>query len=226
VFFQGCPLSCWWCHNPEGQAQTHSLTSAAVSAGEIMKEIEKERIFFEESGGGVTFSGGEPLMQPDFLNLLLDECNERGIHTALDTSGYAAPEVFNRIIDKVDMFLYDIKVIDETLHKKFTSVSNKQILENLKTLSDKKKDVIIRFPLIPGLTDSDDNIKNIIIFLRELGNIKKIDILPYHKTADGKYEKYHLLNKMKELSNHDNDRNIEEVKAEFEANGFSAKIGG
>ena len=119
VFLKGCPLECWWCHNPEGQnlepekMEGKDIVGEEVTVDWVIKEIEKDRIFYDQSGGGVTFSGGEPLMQPEFLQQLVLECKKRGIHTTLDTSGYAPADVFIPFIDIVDLFLYDLKIIDE-----------------------------------------------------------------------------------------------------------------
>ncbi len=241
VFFQGCLLSCWWCHNPEGQSvakkvavagavagESHSFVTVSekiVSVEELMREIEKEIIFFEESGGGVTFSGGEPLMQTDFLSSMLDECKRKNIHTALDTSGYALPEDFYSIIDKVDLFLYDLKIIDDVKHEKYTGVSNKFILKNLETLSKRNKPVFIRFPVIPGITDTEENLEAVINFMVNLKNIKQINLLKYHRTAEGKYSKFHLKNRMADVGHQTMDK-INAIRADFEKQGFDVKIGG
>ena len=127
VFLKGCPLNCWWCHNPEGQnpeperfltnqTVNHEIIGREVTVDEVIAEIEKDRIFYDESGGGATFSGGEPLMQPDFLKNLLTACQIRDISTVLDSCGYAAWEIIEKIKDKVDLFLYDLKMIDDKKH--------------------------------------------------------------------------------------------------------------
>lgn len=195
-----------------------------VSAEEVMKEIEKDRIFHEESSGGVTFSGGEPLWQPDFLNALLEECKKVGCHTCLDTSGYASSEVLDLVADKVDLFLYDIKLLDDAAHRKFTGVSNKLILENIKKLSEKGQRIVVRIPIIQGVNDSDENITQTAGFLRSLGGIKEISLLPYHRIGSQKYRRLnmgHMVDKVHPPSK----SKIEKMKKKLEHSGFRVKTG-
>ena len=205
VFFKGCPLRCPWCHNPESQkkkpekAGNHEIIGKHQSVTDIMKEIEKEIVFYDESGGGVTFSGGEPLEQPEFLRALLKECKKKDIHTSLDTTGCVPKKIFNTIIDDVDLFLYDLKIMDEASHIRFTGQSNKRVIDNLKTLAEKGKNVIVRFPVIPGFTDSEENIKAVGTFVSSLDTIKEIHLLPYHDMAAGKYRRLGKKNKMSGL---------------------------
>lgn len=198
VFLKGCPQRCWWCHNPESlNPGVFDGIGETRTAAQVMQEIEKEMIFYDESGGGVTFSGGEPLMQPEFLSILMDRCKKNEIHITLDTSGCVSPIVFNSVIDKVDLFLYDLKIIDENGHKKYTGASNRFALENLETLSKKRKKTIIRFPMIPGITDADENVTAVANFVCSLKSIRDIEVLPYHRTAEQKYRRLQLENKMK-----------------------------
>jgi pyruvate formate lyase activating enzyme len=242
VFFKGCPLTCRWCHNPESQDiksekalrknildgiayEQEETIGKLMTVPEIMDEIAKDSIFYDESGGGVTFSGGEPLMQHHFLDELLTACKSAGIHTAVDTTGYASKKVFQKIADKANMFLYDLKHLDDEAHKKYTGVSNKPILENLKYLNDIKKKVIVRFPVIPGINDTEENISAMKEFLGPLKNIREISLLPYHNIANHKYEKIKMDNKMngiKPLQKHD----VYWLKHEFEEEGFKVTIGG
>ena len=213
IFFKGCPLNCWWCHNPESQSRKiekldrirkvgnteiieKELVGRRINKKELLAEIEKERIFFEESGGGVTFSGGEPLFQHEFLLEMLKICSKKSIHTCVDTTGYTSEKQFIKIADHTDLFLFDLKIINETQHKKFCGVAIDPILNNLSYLNTIKKNVIIRFPVIPGFTDKSDNIDDIIAFLKPLENIRKIELLPYHRIAEGKYNKFNIHNKM------------------------------
>ncbi|UCH92152.1 MAG: glycyl-radical enzyme activating protein [Candidatus Aminicenantes bacterium] len=209
VFLKGCPMKCPWCHNPEGQKKCpergwnngkKEIIGEKRSVDEVMREIDKEVVFYDESKGGVTFSGGEPLVQPKFLQALLQECRKRDIHTTLDTTGYVSPRIFKSIIDKVDLFLYDLKIMDEQTHIRYTGVSNRPVIENLRILSKKGKKVIIRFPVIPGITDTKENIKKLGTFVASLKNIDEIDLLPYHRTAEGKYRHLKKENKMKEMA--------------------------
>ena len=155
---------------------------------EVIKEIEKDLVFYEESGGGVTFSGGEPLGQSEFLECLLNGCREKKIHTAVDTSGYISWEILNKIYPKVDLFLYDLKLMGNERHKKYTGVSNEIILENLKKLSSVHHNISIRFPVIPGINDDDQNIKKTGEFLSSL-KITQVNLLPYHNIGIDKYRR-------------------------------------
>lgn len=228
VFLQGCPLSCWWCHNPECIKHHNADDNSEYlryDVKELMKEIRKELIFMDESGGGVTFSGGEPMMQPIFLGEILDACKKEDIHSAIDTSGLVSTDTFDSLVDKADLFLYDLKIIDNALHLKYTGASNKLILKNLKTLNDQQKKVIIRMPLIPGMTDSKQNIDDVIKLLSQLSNIKNINLLPYHSIAEGKYTKFNIPYKMKDVKVLSEDK-ITEIKNLFTNAGLNASIGG
>jgi pyruvate formate lyase activating enzyme len=217
VFFKGCPLRCWWCHNPEsqesgvGQVSVHKVldgksfeTELAVGswqlAVEVMKEIQKDEVFYRESGGGVTFSGGEPLLQPDALGELLVLCRKNNYHTAIDTSGHAEPAVLDKVMDLADLWLFDLKLMHDARHLQYTGVSNEMALQNLETLALAGKSIIIRFPFIPGITDGKDNIEAISKLMKKLG-LKKIEILPYHSIGRDKYRrigKDYLLESVKE----------------------------
>ena len=144
VFFKGCPLSCRWCHNPEGIDPRPQTMSRRTSSGEtdetvgrvigvdaLVKVIEKDVLFYDESGGGVTFSGGEPLGQPHFLEALLAACNRLEIHATLDTSGFAPVDVIDRVLSRLQLVLFDLKIMDAERHRRHTGVSNRIILENL-----------------------------------------------------------------------------------------------
>ena len=200
VFLQGCPLRCWWCHNPESQqpvdapniikGNTGVITSIRrMTNTALLREIEKDVVFFDESGGGVTFSGGEPLMQPEFLVSMLQQCAAQDIHTVIDTSGYVPSEIFQSILAHVDFVLYDIKLIDDAAHHSYTGVSNHQILENLRLLSESGIPYSIRFPVIPGITDTPGNIDAVLTLLDDLRGIQHINLLPYHRIAAHKYER-------------------------------------
>lgn len=199
IFFKGCPMDCFWCHNPESRLQEPQCTvdgdtiGRDVSVREVIREIEKEEIFFDQSGGGVTFSGGEPLMQPEFLEALLDECRLRDFHVTLDTTGFAEPSVFERIIDKVDLFYYDLKLMKDEQHSTYSGVSNQYVRDNLKTLARRKKNVVIRFPVIPGITDTEENIRELGKFAASLNGLGRIHLLAYHRTAESKYKRLNIV---------------------------------
>ena len=239
VFFKGCPLRCWWCHNPEGQTLERELlvfnnrcigcgTCASVCergaitikegkvlidrekcdlcgkcvencstrglefAGKLvtdewlLKELKKDIIFFDQSGGGVTISGGEPLMQFEFLLSLVKMLKEEGIHVTVDTSGYGEWDKLKQLANNVDLFLYDIKLIDNEKHKKYMGVSNEIILKNMQKLVNEKTNIAPRIPLIPGVNDDIEDIKQFAKFLGGLG-FRTVNILPYHDFGREKY---------------------------------------
>jgi pyruvate formate lyase activating enzyme len=192
---------------------------------EIISEVEKDRIFYDQSGGGVTFSGGEPLMQPGFLMALLGQCKAKGIHTVIDTTCYAEPEVFQNIAGKTDMLLCDIKHMNNQMHTEYTGVGNELILNNIRELSRTGKEIIIRIPVIPGFNDDRKNIEMTAQFLKSLQNSNRIDILPYNR---GGLEKSVRLNAdfgLMKIDEPDN-RTIESIADTFRNYGFEVKIGG
>ena len=243
VFLKGCPLNCLWCHNPESRCFDTELYMHIdklegkvfkkqkeigywMTVNEVMEEIEKDKIFFEESGGGVTFSGGEPFMQYEFLTGLLIACRNRNIHTALDTAGYIRREKLESGHKLVDLFLYDLKHMDDKLHKKYTGVSNKLIIENLEWLSNRKRDIVIRFPVVPGYNDSEKNIDLMKSLLEKLyPDVKHIDLLPYHKMASSKAERLGLKQQVYEIEEPD-PAQLESIRKKFEETGFIVRIGG
>jgi pyruvate formate lyase activating enzyme len=154
---------------------------------EVMKEILKDKSFYEASGGGVTFSGGECMLQIDFLEEILRRCKLNGIHTAVDTAGNVPYRYFERILPYTDFFLYDIKCIDNVKHKYYTGVENILILENLQRLLEEERDVLIRVPVIPNVNDSADEMECIKRFLDCAKTPVKVELLPYHKLGEHKY---------------------------------------
>ncbi|MBF0210705.1 MAG: glycyl-radical enzyme activating protein [Desulfamplus sp.] len=263
IFFKGCPLSCLWCHNPEGIepkpktiydpkkcigcfacvyscpdkalkvqqngiypsdenllalcSRCYSLICADVcptksrervgkicSVDDILKEVQKDIAFYEESDGGVTFSGGEPLMQWEALVELLKGCKSVDIHTAVDTTGFTSWSILKKVAQFTDLFLFDLKMLDDKKHKLYTGVSNKSILENLKKLalliknqnSSVKKRIIIRMPLIPTINDDEANIEATGKFIADLednrckSRVKEVNLLPYHDFQRSKYLKF------------------------------------
>jgi len=196
-----------------------------MSLEEIIKEIGSDMAFYEESEGGVTFSGGEPLLQPDFLNSVLHECNERGFHTTLDTNGYASREVVERIRDKVDLFLYDIKTMNDANHRKYTGVSNKRILQNLQRLAEKGSNIVISLPVIPHINDDEKNILRTGEFVSSLHNIDRVSLLPYHRTGIDKYKNMSRPYKLKRIQP-PTSRKIDVIKERLEAFGLKVRIGG
>jgi pyruvate formate lyase activating enzyme len=245
VFFHGCPLECWWCHNPEcwqpvlkdadlqDKSQDMPLrfirkpdrTGQLVTLDIVLNEVMKDQIFYDQSGGGVTFSGGEPMMQMEFLLELLKACKQNGIRTAVDTCGYAPEEDFVRIYDLVDLFLYDLKIMEDEAHKKYTGVSNELILSNLKMLSEKGRKTWLRIPLIPGITDTEENINAILEFITPLKNIQHINLLPYNNLGEDKYRRLNIPFRMGHCEAQIDDE-LQKRKKLFEAAGCRVKIGG
>jgi len=169
-------------------AEALVLRGKRVSVREVLAELEKDREFYEQSGGGVTFSGGEPLCQPEFLEALLRECKAVGLHTAVDTAGNADWAVFEAVMPFADLWLYDVKVIDGAKHKKATGADNSAILGNLKALMAAGADINIRVPVIPGLNDGEEEKKAIMGFLEGLRYSGPVEYLPFHRMAQGKYD--------------------------------------
>ncbi len=248
VFFKGCPLDCWWCHNPESQslkpelmfqarrcirceaclplctqgaiavqngavytdgdkcilcgdcvracyAQAREMVGREMTVTQVMAEVEQDVAFYDESGGGVTFSGGEPLSQRAFLLALLRACREKEIHTVLDTCGFAPWEALDSVRQYVDLFLYDVKLVDGDRHCQYTGVPNDLILSNLRALAERGHSIVLRVPIVPGVNDAAEDVRQIGKLAADLG-LERVDILPYHHIAA---EKYVRLNKVYRL---------------------------
>ncbi len=244
IFMKGCPLSCWWCHNPEGispypetvlmtnkvgemEFQEYEEAGKFYSIENILEILERERIFFRYSGGGVTFSGGEPVMQFDFLKEALKACKTNGYHTAVDTAGYSSAENFKALIPFTDLFLFDIKHLDEKVHMKYTGVSNAGILDNFRILLDSGRDIMIRIPVVPGFNDDEDHLNRLRLFISEnkRDNVKRINLLPYHRIGVSKYKKFNMPYKMDNVKQPSTQR-MKELKEFFSATGIDTKIGG
>jgi pyruvate formate lyase activating enzyme len=166
------------------------ISGKIIPLNEIIHEIEKERVFFDQSGGGVTFSGGEPLLQYRFLVQLLDECGRRGIHRAVDTAGFVNTDIILEVAKRSDLFLYDLKMMDSEKHRKWIGSPNEKILENLVILAKTGAKIVIRVPLIGGVNDDEENIEATARFVAKLsGEKKEVNLLPYHKIAQTKYHK-------------------------------------
>jgi pyruvate formate lyase activating enzyme len=152
----------------------------------VLEEIVRDRVFFEESGGGVTFSGGEPLAQPEFLESTLRGCRREAIHTAVDTSLEAERETLQRLLPLVDLFLCDLKTFDAELHRTWTGVSNERILGNLRFLDHQGAELILRIPLVEGFNCSPDQFRQGIPFMKSLSRLRRVDLLPYHSGGEAK----------------------------------------
>jgi len=190
-----------------------------------MAQLDKDRIFYDESGGGVTFSGGEPLSQPEFLSELLGQCRKREYHTAVDTSGYGSAEAIKSISGMTDLFLYDLKHMDDEMHMKYTGVSNRLILDNLRTISQLGKRIFIRIPLIPGINDDEGNIRATAEIIQNTPGIEQVNILPYHNTAADKYNRLGKENSLPGIPVPSGEY-AESIAGRFLAYGIKVKIGG
>ena len=184
VFTAGCPLRCQYCQNPE---TWHECDGQRVSVDELMVEIVKYRRFIEVAGGGVTVSGGEPLLQHTFVAELLHRCKELGLHTALDTSGFLGHQATDALLADTDLVLLDIKSWDPATYRRVTGEEVAPTLEFARRLSDLGKPMWIRFVLVPGLTDDWDNVEGIAEFVATLDSVEWVDVLPFHKLGAPKY---------------------------------------
>jgi len=163
------------------------LVGRDVAPDELADEAARDRVFFEESGGGVTFSGGEPLAQPEFLLAVLGRLREAGIHTAVDTCGHAPPEVLLRVAAAADLILFDVKLIDDGRHLRFTGVSNRTILENFRALGQAHANLWVRVPVIPGVNDDEENLAATARLAAATPGVRRVDLLPYHRAGLTKF---------------------------------------
>lgn len=175
-----CAAQCW--------AGALVMTGRCVSAQEVVEEIAKDALFYENSGGGATFSGGEPLRQPDFLLEMLAGCKERGFTCAIETAGHVPWKAFEKVLPLTDLFLYDLKIVDGALHQKMTGAGNERILNNLRRLAGRAKQLIVRTPEIPGVNDTPEEKEQLAALLVSLGRRVEHVYLPYHALGNGKYE--------------------------------------
>ena len=243
VFLKGCPLNCAWCHNPESiLPQPQPIKRSRILNGHtrlveeeigrwmdsetVFRELERDRIFFEESGGGVTFSGGEPLSQPDFLIEMLNICSESGMRTAVDTSGYAPVEIFHSVSKHADILLFDIKTTDSAKHNAFTGVDNHLIIANLLSLTADRLTLYIRIPVIPGFNDTTRDMLNILALLKQMkAPIIRVDLLPFHRLGRQKYEALGMQAPPPFGHEPDNEKILEFMKV-FSDAGYEVKKGG
>ena len=207
---------------PTGARQT---VGQQMSVAEVLAEVGKDGVFYEESGGGVTFSGGEPLMQSDFLKALLEACAAQGIHTAVDTCGFAATQHLLAVVAATDLFLYDLKTLDDAKHARLTGVSNAIILENLRLLGCVHHNIWLRIPIIPGLNDSAEELDALARFAASMCGVRQINLLPYHRTGVHKFQR---LGRPYELADvrPPSPEYMAAVSQRFAALGLRAKIGG
>ena len=201
------------------------IVGREMSVDDVIAEVERDRIFYEQSGGGVTLSGGDPLVQSDFAEALIEACRYRGIHAAVDTAGLSANGVLDRLEAKADLVLFDLKCMDEARHREFTGVSNVPILDNLKRLAAGGIEIWVRIPLVRGVNDDDDNIGRTIAFLRSLRTIRRVGILPYHS---GGLEKARRIGRGSQFRKFEApaEERIAGIEAAFLEAGFEVRRGG
>ncbi len=276
VFLKGCPLDCWWCHNPEGQAaeaeivvvegrcircdacrkacpQTRAaggtraaeqgactLCGACVAAcptgarqmvgrrrtvDEVLAEVLKDRLFYDDSGGGATFSGGEPLLQPGFLKGLLLACRARGIRTAVDTCGFGSEADLLAVAPLADLFLYDLKFMDDAQHARYTGASNATILSNLRALGRVHGNIWIRIPILPGLNDGPEHLEAMAHCAASTPGVRQVNVLPYHEAGTHKLPRLGRPHRLEDMAPPSAEY-VEEVAARFRGFGLTVKIGG
>ena len=243
-FMKGCPLSCKWCHNPEGISpypetiiKTNKVGDREFSNSEdvgkyytinnILEILDKEKVFIDQSTGGVTFSGGEPMLQFDFLLEALQACKENGYHTTVDTSGYSSSANFKSIIPFTDLFLFDIKHLDEAMHFEATGVSNTGILDNYRLLLESGKNIMVRIPVIPGINDDPDHLEMLRNYLTatKTDSLKSINLLSFHKIGSSKYKRFNIPYRMGITEPPDKEK-MQKLKEFFMETGVKVKIGG
>ena len=243
-FMKGCPLNCLWCHNPEGISPLPEIVQQKNRIGEkefnrieevgkyynvndILEFLEKDKVFLDQSKGGVTFSGGEPMFQIDFLLEALKLCKERGYHTAIDTSGYSSAENFRSVLPFTDLFLFDIKHLDDSKHIAATGVSNIPILDNYRFLIEGRKDIMIRFPVITGFNDDSDHLEKLRTFIisTKTDSLKRINLLPFHRIGSSKYKRFNIPYSMNGAEPPSAEK-MQMMKTFFMETGIKVKIGG
>lgn len=234
VFLKGCFLRCKWCCNPESQKREietmlvdgkEKVMGRDVTVAELMTDIEKDRIYYRRSGGGVTLSGGESLAQPDFAAAILRACKEKGINTALESTACAGYDKIQKLLPYLDVYLMDIKHINSQKHKEFTTQPNELILENAKRLAADAKKLIIRVPVIPTFNDTEQEIRDIAEFTKSLKTVEELHLLPYHRLGEDKYKG---LGRTYEMHGIDliPAEHIQKLKKVVEETGLTCMIGG
>lgn len=236
VFFKGCPLRCLWCHNPE--SQSYSIENMRTKNGKtqevgkfypttkLFQELIKDQIFYDQSGGGVTFSGGEVMTQDiDYLVDIAGRLKRRGVSIAIDTCGYAPRKNFEKVLPYIDLWLFDIKAIESKKHKKLTGKDNQLILENLKFLNEENSKIIIRLLVVGDLNSELDEKKKILFWLDE-NNIKveRIDLLSYHDFGRNKYNQ--LDRECTQNFIVPDDDTVKEIERIIKSKGYNVQIGG
>ena len=192
--------------------------------GEVMRVVERDLVFYEESGGGVTLSGGEPLLQPAFARALLEACRTRGIHTVVETCGMADRNVLLEVAERAGLVLYDLKVLDAEKHRRYTGAPNDRILDNLRVLAISGRPLVVRLPVIPGVNDGAEDLAAYIDLLAQLG-LRRVDLLPYHRIGIDKYRRLGRSYRLSETPAPAAERS-RALAERFRSEGFEVTIGG
>jgi pyruvate formate lyase activating enzyme len=199
VFFQGCKLRCAYCHNPD---TWYFNAGARISAEDLLQKALKYKIYFDKSGGGVTCSGGEPLMQPEFLIEFLKLCKANGLHTSIDTAGFGIGR-YPEILEYTDLVILDIKHVDKARYQELTGGNIEEFMVFVQSLDKADIKVWIRHVVVPGLTDTEEHVRGIRRISSQIRNVEKIELLPYHTLGVHKYKKMKIpykLNGVKPMS--------------------------
>jgi pyruvate formate lyase activating enzyme len=195
VFLKGCPMICMWCHNPEGQLWQpqviRSKTGERISGKEytpieLANLLNQQVDILRANEGGITFSGGEPLMQTEFVVEVIELLDQ--VHILLDTSGYGQEQDFRHLVQRCDLVFFDLKLIDRKAHRYYTGCENDLILRNLLVLNEMGKPFVVRVPLVPGITDTNQNLADIVRTVQGLSGLLRVELLPYNKAAGAKYQ--------------------------------------
>lgn len=205
--------------------QGRQMVGQSFTVQEVLEIVLRDRMFYDDSGGGVTFSGGEPLMQPEFLRRLLECCRKEGLHTAVDTSGFTQTDRLLEIAPFTSLFLYDLKLMDDAEHQHHTGVSNRQILENLQALGRRQSPIWLRVPVIPGINDSPSQLTAIARFATTVPGIRQVNLLPYHKTGLQKRQRLGKTNPLPDVQPPSPESMAQALQI-FQNAGLNAKTGG
>ena len=227
VFLKGCPLQCHWCHNPEGIYAKPQVMHSPAGDRIVGKKLTSEQLstllisqadILTENDGGVTFSGGEPLLQSEFLLEVIEKLD--GLHILLDTSGCVDEVTFRAVVQKVDLVHYDLKIMDPEQHRKYAGADNKLALHNVLNLSRSGVPYIVRIPLVPGVTDTSENLREIAVKIQNLDGLLGVEMLPYNKAAGGKYQACG----MKFQANYDEYEAVNADMSIFEEHGIAVRV--
>jgi pyruvate formate lyase activating enzyme len=206
-------------------AQALEMCGKEMTVEQVIAEVEKDRPFYETSDGGMTISGGEPLAQPVFTVELLKTAKEAGLHTALDTSGYGGPDALRRAAAFTDLVLFDVKIADPERHRQAAGVDNRQILANLRTLEELGVAVVFRVPVIPGYTDSEENIRAAASLAAQMKNVRELDLMRYHRLGESKWKRLGLTYRL-EGTEPPSEERMHQLKGLAEAQGVAVKVHG